>query len=393
MLEHNALVSCRLPVARGQGSGARVQRSGTARGPSSFIPHPSSFPSNPQSPIPNPSGFTLIELLVTISIISILAALALGALSVARETAREAATRSTIAKLHVIIMRRMESYATRRIPLPQLPAQSPTGDRVLNYSQQAAQMRLDAIRDLMRMELPDAATDIVNGDWSDRGPITFSLDLNTANGGSFKYSFSVPEPAIHRIYAASPPVPFGSPYLDPAQCLYKIVAANPADLEGFSQSEIGTVTGQDSKGNSVTRQVFVDGWGMPIMWLRWAPGVRSPLQSGDPVKDHDPFDPQNVQANAFRLVPLIYSAGGQRVTLRPAPAAPTPATQPFYGVDLQSSYAFAGDPYGNLYLGQPTVYSGGQVVPQLPSGWPSDPKYAPPWQQPGRLDNHHLDNR
>jgi hypothetical protein len=54
---------------------------------------------------------------------------------------------------------------------------------------------------------------------------------------------------------------------------------------------------------------FIDGWGRPIGFLRWAPGFRSDMQTGDPVNDHDPFDPRKVDTLAYRVFPLIYSAG------------------------------------------------------------------------------------
>src|SRR5512144_1810865 len=59
-------------------------------------------------------AFTLVELLVTIVIITLLAAIALGAINSARQTAREAKTKALIAKLNQIIMQRYESYTTRR---------------------------------------------------------------------------------------------------------------------------------------------------------------------------------------------------------------------------------------------------------------------------------------
>ena len=81
---------------------------------------------------------------------------------------------------------------------------------------------------------------------------------------------------------------------------------------------------------------FIDGWGRPIRFLRWAPGYLPPsayssaktaqaaatdLQTGDPDNDHDPFDPlrTDVQLNGgpprgYRLAPLIYSAGSDGET-------------------------------------------------------------------------------
>ena len=74
---------------------------------------------------------------------------------------------------------------------------------------------------------------------------------------------------------------------------------------------------------------FLDAWGRPISFFRWAPGFTSQIQGNanllsfppptapDPLRnwdqaaaaDHDPFDLFRVDFKAFRLQPVIYSAG------------------------------------------------------------------------------------
>jgi hypothetical protein len=90
----------------------------------------------------------------------------------------------------------------------------------------------------------------------------------------------------------------------------------------FGESSIG-----DTDGDGAPE--FLDGWGHPINFLRWAPGFESQIQldanvlagpmlnvttnNADWMKaaagDHDPYDMFRVDLLAFRLVPLIFSGG------------------------------------------------------------------------------------
>ena len=246
-------------------------------------------------------GFTLVELLVTITIIGLLAGITLGAIQAARQTAREANTKALIAKLNHVIMERYDSYQTRRVPI-RTRGLPPT---------QAAQMRLDALRDLMRMEMPERWNDI------SRGPVNFTWP------GPVQ---SIPAPPLLSVYRAryQPPgaaEPLATAEFGPAECLYMIISmGSPDAMENFSQSDIG-----DADGDGFPE--FHDGWGRPIMFLRWAPGFTgfSEIQTGE---DHDAFDTRQVDPGAIDLIPLIYSGGRDKQ----------------YDLDPSEDYAFEGDP-------------------------------------------------
>jgi hypothetical protein len=238
---------------------------------------------------------------------------------------------------------------TRRVPI-----QIPAGTQPLL----AARMRLEAIRDLMRLEMPDFYSDITNNAF---------LSGNTNPATSAKY-FQTNQPAIWRLYNQaynSKIEPISNDPAENAKCLYLVVSLGfPEAMEQFNNNEIG-VDPYDQ------RPYFVDGWGRPILWLRWAAGFSSgegltpnpfitpapsDIQTGNPTADHDPFDTRNIDTwtdvsdpvRGFRLVPLIYSAG------------PDGETGISIGGKTSNVYQYAGDPYwhyddedtGNtMYLG------------------------------------------
>jgi prepilin-type N-terminal cleavage/methylation domain-containing protein len=232
-------------------------------------------------------GFTLIELLITIVIISILASLSLAGMTGARQRSKIDKTKSTIRKLHEIVMPQYESYLSRRVLLP-----SGINDRI-----SIAKARLTRVRSLMVQELPDQ--------WSDVGTAIATLPPAATATRYANYMSRVS------------PVP-GTSIYGGAECLYMIVTRGgfAADaLELFRNDEVSDI-------NKNNAPEFNDGWGRPIAFIRWPSGYSSVIQQQDFNVNPDPFDPMKVSGTGptdldYGLTPLIFSAGPDESTNDP----------------------------------------------------------------------------
>ncbi len=296
-------------------------------------------------------GTTLIELLITITIIAILSAAFLGVSNLAMENGREARTKSTIGKIHGLLMEKWNSYATRRVDLNaiilnDLDNQLRLGN--INRRQRGemlADARLLATRELMKYEMPDRWSDLIGDEVKNVLP--------SASPNAFAAPARVPRllsdrPALAKTFLRRYTSLNTSDVAviqrnQGAECLYLIVMLSTADGEArtlFSEQDIGDIDGDGAL-------EFHDGWGRPISYIRWPAGFavagQSSLIPADADTDHDSFDlfrrdqPQPVATqiptnlypsrmqplmvamrnrhgltdpiSAFRLVPLIYSSG------------------------------------------------------------------------------------
>lgn len=361
-----AVVGGQWPVVGGQ-SGCGLDW----RGGLTFSVSPSPLPPVPSSPLPSPArrAFTLVELLASIGIIGILAGITLVAVQAAQQAARESATRATINKINHFIMARYESYKERRLPLTstQMDQIAMARGWPLNDPTTRARVRLNALRDLMRMEMPDRWTDFIlhpGNPTAVRPPLVLPQAPRIAERYREQYARAV--------IAAGPSRLAEVQQHAPAKCLYMIVMSDPDARGAFRENEVADV---DNTG----LRVFVDGWGRPIMFLRWpvgfvdynrlaehnrqqltdppqppagAPGgpplpwsSPSDIQSGDPVGQPDFFDRAEVMKRlvtrptdplppdrlGYAVFPLVYSAGRDGLydiylgdDSRPSPSDPPP---------------------------------------------------------------------
>lgn len=325
-------------------------------------------------------AMTLVELLVAIAIIAILATLLIGVASAAGTTARVAKTKSMVGRLHTLLMERYDLYRTRRVDVPSVPdsvdlrallASHASFDQITNQTiypigdpRITAHIRLAALRELVKVEMPDRWSDIVgwddtNGNTSDSSP----GDSVQPPAVSFaevrsRLDFLSSVPSVTSIYLRA----YNRVVADPtvtgerlrenqgAECLYLVIMNATGDGEArglFKEADVG-----DTDGDGAPE--FLDGWGQPITYVRWAAGFESDAQLSVPglqnlyrraeratndngltglaaasnalVADHDPYDlfrvdnapvglagfnttSDSLSLRGWRLAPLIASPG------------------------------------------------------------------------------------
>jgi prepilin-type N-terminal cleavage/methylation domain-containing protein len=253
-------------------------------------------------------AFTLIEMMIVVAIIGLLAGMVLGAVNSARNTAKTAKTKSLILRLHYIVMEQYDSYRTRRpaMDIEAFAKASPLYAKDLNgrvLPRELARARVNAIRDLIRMEMPDRWSDVTDDPANPKKPNPLVLNYDPSLSQRYFRLYWTAWKA-----ANGDPVKLGAVAENAAaECLYMIVMSIPDAAEQFHAGEIGDV---DHDG----LPEFIDAWGHPIRFLRWPAGFLPANDADTNLQDGttpDPFDPRKVLASqgGYALYPLIYSAG------------------------------------------------------------------------------------
>jgi prepilin-type N-terminal cleavage/methylation domain-containing protein len=243
-------------------------------------------------------GFTLIELLVTIAIIAILSSLSLAGLAVARQGVKADRTETTIRKIHEALMPHYEQFANRSLPAPNFSLSGqPTLTSIVNKG-----IGLVAKRRMMTLELPDGWPDLLQAT-DDSSSAVPQWTPTTYQSGISRRFFQVSQ-----AFTPAQITGFGQTYGD-SECLWMSVMqagyADPSIIGHFREGEFGDRDGDGQR-------EFIDGWGRPIRFLRWAPALVSRYQPapGTGTTAHDAFDLANVDPYAqATLFPLIYSMG------------------------------------------------------------------------------------
>ena len=195
-------------------------------------------------------AFTLVELLVVGAVITILVVLTLFAMSKVTSSTRIAKTRATVQKLDVAMQQIFESYEDRFNVIKSRV------DKDYADLSEAERQKITAhfIRDTMRMEMPSSWAEVYDSNHPDQplGPIKIT--------GT---SYSVEEsPLLSYYWQAYQST--GKPPGRAALLFLVVQNLNPEALEAFHGNEVA-----DTDGDGLLE--FVDAWGKPIQFLRWAP--------------------------------------------------------------------------------------------------------------------------
>lgn len=269
------------------------------------------------------SGFTLVELMTVIAIIGLLSAMSIAIVRSSIESAKETQTRTTIAKIDNVLTTAYEKYQYRRVDLTSYLTRHYQNSSTNPTLAEKTRRRISMLRDKLRCDFPCSPEEL-----GFSSPATFENGSGPQNYtpiqaaiASAVSSATVDGTLSNVTYEEDSTAGIiGYRYIANAELLYLVIMnADPEARSLFSEREVADVDGNGLK-------EFVDGWGKPICWMRWAPSLpRSDRQpSIDSIKDQiekdgvlnkydaDPLDPLGFGYNGevgWFLVPYVFSAG------------------------------------------------------------------------------------
>jgi hypothetical protein len=221
-------------------------------------------------------------------IIAILAAIFLGALSGAEESARVARTQALVNKLSNMVMARWDVYRTVRLPIA-LDAKAIGGGQtqmfdssndITRFRQNVARRKMFALREMVRLEMPDRYDDIDPRNFRQVilvRPENPQIPVRTAIWHAYQRRMTSAKAARKETQNLSLAqfIDRASERFESAEMLYLVVTTN-IDSSEVSGEHINSGDWGDTDQDGMPE--FLDAWGQPIEFLRWAPGYESALQ-------------------------------------------------------------------------------------------------------------------
>ena len=339
-------------------------------------------------------AFTLVELLVVGAIIVILMVLTLFVMSSVTKSTKETKTRATITKLDVAFQQIFETYEEKAATIRSRVARE--------YRDDAMELReaviAHFIRDTMRMEMPQSWAEIYDSTDPSHplGPIPITFD-----GGTTYYRVEKPPvfdyywDTYWQVYQAT-----GKPPGRVALLFLIIQNLNPEALEAFHGSEVA-----DTDGDGLME--FVDAWGKPIQFLRWAPAFPGGGGGGGLQQDmlklagYVPEISGEANADWWRSSYRTGNPSELRQAMQEARNSPVGAPDPFDGRQNAIGWflyplIYSAGPDGKYdIVSKRTDSDGNPMSPTVQPGRILDP-FAFPYGMPGDFDGNgvlnHFDN-
>lgn len=266
------------------------------------------------------SGFTLVELMTVIAIIGLLSAFSVTIVRSSIESAKETQTRTTIAKIDNVLTTAYEKYQYRRVDLTNYYREFIEKNHKNPALAEKTQYRIGKLRDKLRCDFPCTPEELgLSSVENGSGPLKYT-PIQAAIASAVSTAAAGGTLSFLRYEEDSPAGTVKYRFIANAELLYLVIMnAEPEARSLFSEREVADVDGNGLK-------EFVDGWGKPICWMRWAPSLpRSDRQpsidsirsqvgtNGVPDRyDADPFDPLGLGYGGevgWFLVPYVFSAG------------------------------------------------------------------------------------